>query len=99
VLLGLAISVAVGRALTRSRPFNNRGFGFARFGPVARENFGLSLLETRELLVDGACDDEMQLLTAALKQRFVSRVTDQCVLELIGRIRRDAADVKQFRVG
>ena len=59
----------------------------------------MGLLEGRELLVDGARDDKMQFLAAALEQRLVGRVLDQRVLELVGRVRRDAAHVEQFRVG
>ncbi len=41
----------------------------------------------------------MQFLAAALEQRFVSRVPDQRVLELVGCLGGDAAHVEQFRVG
>ena len=41
----------------------------------------------------------MQFLAAALEQRLVSGVANQCMLELIGRVRREAARIEQFGVG
>src|ERR1700736_3399184 len=65
---------------------------------MTRKYLRMRLLDHRELLSDGTCDDEMQLLAPTLEERFVGRIADQRVLELVSRIGRDAADVKQFRV-
>jgi hypothetical protein len=59
----------------------------------------MGLLERREFFIDGARDSEMQILAAALEQRFVTGVADQRVLELVSRIGRGAAGIEQFRVG
>jgi hypothetical protein len=41
----------------------------------------------------------MQFLAAAFEQRFIGGVAYQRVLELIRRLRRDAAHIEQFGVG
>ena len=53
----------------------------------------MSLFYRWEPLIDSARDDKMQFLAAAFEQRFICRVPDECVLELVGRIGRDAANV------
>src|ERR1700722_19018294 len=57
------------------------------------------LLQTWELLIDSSGDDEMQFLTAALDQGFISRILDQRMLELIGWGRRHFAHRPQLRNG
>ncbi len=59
----------------------------------------MGLLKRRELLIDRAGDQPMQILAAALEQSLVGRVSDQRVLELVSRVGGDAAHIKQFRVG
>ena len=60
---------------------------------MAREYFVMRLLERRELLIDRARDLPMQFLAAAFEQGSVGGVADQCMFELVGRVRRDAAYV------
>jgi len=40
----------------------------------------------------------VQLPATAFEQCFVRRIANQRVLELVGRVRRDAANVQKFRV-
>ena len=75
------------RGRARPRPFGARRLGFARFHPVARQNFGMRLLEREEFVIDRKRYLTMQLFAAASQQRFVGRVLNQRMLELVGGIR------------
>ena len=55
--------------------------------------------ERGKLFIDCTRYLPMQFFAAALEQGFVGGVPDQRVLERVGRLRSEAADVEQFRVG
>jgi hypothetical protein len=57
---------------------------------MPRQNFGVCLPCRGKQLISNTGDGEMEFLPAALEDRFISGVADQRVLELIGRVRRDA---------
>ena len=59
----------------------------------------MCLCNRAELFIDATPDQPVQFFAAALEQRLVGRVPDQCVLEQVGRLRSDAAHIEQFRVG
>ena len=49
----------------------------------------MRLLYSWESVINRLCDQLMQFLAAALEQRLICGVANQCMLELIGRLRRD----------
>ena len=57
------------------------------------EDFGMRLLKRGELLIDGTRYEPMQLFAPALKERFIGRVPDQCVLERVIRFGRNPVNV------
>ncbi len=59
----------------------------------------MRLFERGELFIDCTRYLPMQFFAAALEQCFVGGVADECVLELVGCLRSDAAYVEQFRIG
>jgi hypothetical protein len=63
------------------------------------EHFRMRLLDDRKSLIDGACDNKMQFLSASLEQRFVGSVADQRMFELIGGVRDNPVQVKHFCIG
>ena len=65
---------------------------------MTRQDFRTGLCQCREILGNGARRAGVQFPPAALEQGRIGGVEDQRVLEKIGRFRRRAADVDQFRV-
>ncbi len=52
---------------TAELAIDDLGLDLASLGPMPRKNFGMNLSEGRELLIDGARDDSMQILTTAFE--------------------------------
>ena len=65
---------------------------------MPREHLGMRLLDLWKSLVDRTCDDQVELFPAGLEQCFVGRVAYKRVLELVGGVGCDAANIKEFRV-
>src|SRR5262245_20958534 len=79
-------------------PLRYRWLNLPGFGPVAGENFRMCVLEIREFLINCSSYQPMHFSAAALEQGLVCRITDQCMLELVGGLGRETPHMKQVRV-
>src|SRR5262249_18448921 len=66
-----------------------RGFlDLPRLGAVTRQQLGLVLGDLGELTFEGFGDSGMKRTSRLAKQRTVSPIPSQCILEKVGHIRR-----------
>ena len=63
---------------------------------MAGDELGLFLGHGRKMLGDALCHAVVQFPASGLEQPFISGVLNQCVLELIGGFRSDAARIDEL---
>src|SRR5271166_4279035 len=80
-------------------PILDRLLGEAGLGEMVRENFRLGGRAIRELVAQRFGGAAVKRLTAAFEQVFVSRVLDQCVLEAVFGVWRQALDQQDVGLG
>ena len=76
------------RPLSRFAPQHRSFFDLPGLGTMARQLLGLVLGDLRELTFEGFGNSGMKRTSRLAQQRTVSRVPYQCMLEMVGRMRR-----------
>lgn len=90
---------ALHRALTGYLPLLDGLRLQIRFRVVMGEELGLRLGDLRKALFQDLRNLAVIILAPAAQQRLIGRVLEQRVFEAVVRLRRDALDKQQLRVG
>src|SRR3989442_1427138 len=87
----LFILAAADRSLAGALPQLDAALSVAGFGIVTRQRLWLACGQIGEPSLESTGNPAMQLLTAAANKACISSILHQRMLELVQRIRRDAA--------
>src|SRR6516165_3734891 len=83
------------RLLARCTPILSGLFGPPGLVAVLSEPLRLSVNDLRELCLDGRCNKRVELLSLIAQKAAICCVSDECVLEQIGRMRRHTPPEQQ----